>query len=252
MNNRFSCALRGVPMESIDPVVRVTDVTELPPRMWVTTAPTARHGLKLLRRVRESLTVRVSFLMHEYDPARRRELLSRVHAWADRGGWLTTSDRPGQRLSVVCDTLPTLSALCWSDELQLEFTAYAVPFWETEAESETVTDSTATLTLDGNADGCPVSAEITNAGANTLTTLTLQCGNTQMTFDGLALAPGGAFTLTAENGLLRAEVQGESVLMRRTADSSDLLLADGGVETAVRVSADQAVHARFHARGRWL
>lgn len=252
MNERFSCALNGVSPESIDPAVRVTDLTELPPRRRVVTAPTARHGLRLLRRVRESLTVRVSFLIAEYDPVRRREVLQKLHAWADPGGVLTTSDRPGQRLAVQCDTLPTMSALCWSDEMYLEFTAYGVPFWELEEEATVITDSTAALTLGGSADECPVGAIVVHAGTEALTTLHLECGETQMTFEGLSLAPGGRFTLRYEDGLLRAEADGQSALMQRTADSSDLLLAAGGEETAVRVTADQPVSALFHGRGRLL
>lgn len=252
MNERFSCALNGVSPESIDSAVRVTDLTELPPRRRVVTAATAKHGLRLLRRVRESLTVRVSFLIAEYDPVKRREVLQRLHAWADGGGVLTTSDRPGQRLIVQCDTLPTMSALCWSDELYLEFTAYGVPFWELEEASSVTTDGIAALTLNGNVEECPVSAEVTNAGTEALTTVSLQCGGTQMTFEGLELAPDSVLVLAYEDGLLRAEAEGESVLMNRTDYSSDLLLADGGVETVVSVTADQPVSAVFHGKGRML
>lgn len=252
MTNRFSCTLNGVSPESLDAAIRVTDLTELPPRRRVVTAPTARHGLMLLRHVRESLTVRVSFLIAEYDPARRRALLAKLHAWADPGGILTVSDRPGQQLTVVCDTLPMLSALSWSDEVTIEFTAYRVPFWEYAEETTVATASHATLTLPGTADECPVGATVAHIGSEPLTTLSLQCGDTQMTFDALSLAPGGVFMLRMEDGLLRADADGESVLMKRTAYSSDLLLADCGTETAVSVTADQPVSAVFHARGRLL
>ena len=252
MTPRFSCALNGVTPESIDPALRVIDITELPPRCRVTRIPTGRHGLRLLQRVRESLTVRVSFLIPEYDPVRRRELVARLHAWADPGGVLTTSDRPGQQLHVECDTLPMLSALCWSDELPIEFTACAAPFWEYEAETQATTEGSAALSLPGDAPDCPVAVSITNLGAEALTTLTLTCGATQMTFEGLSLTPGGVFRLHMEEGLLRADAEGESVLMKRTADSHDLLLANCGTETAVSASADQPVNAVFCGRGRLL
>lgn len=252
MNNRFSCALNGVTLESIDPAIRVTDLTELPPRRKVVTASTARHGLHLLRRVRESLTVRVSFMIQDCDPVQRRTVLSRVHAWADPGGLLTTSDRPGQQLSVICDTLPTHSALCWTDEMQVEFTAYSVPFWELTEETEIMTTGSSLMILGGNADECPVSVEVTNTGSAALTTLTLGCGGTHMTFDEIQVSAGGVFTLAVADGLLTADASGVSVLMLRTDDSSDLLLADGGAETEVSVSGDQPVSARFHGRGRLL
>lgn len=249
MTPRFSCALNGVTPESIDPALRVTDLTELPPRRRVSSVPTARHGLMLLRRVRESLTIRISFVIPEYDPVRRRALLSRLHAWADPGGVLTTSDRPGQRLVVVCDTLPMLSALSWSDVIHIDFTAYALPFWEYEAETPS---ADGLLTLPGDAEEIPVACEVTNVGSTAVTTLTLTCGDTQMTFAGLSLAPGGVMTLAYPDSLLCAVAEGESVLMLRTGDSSDLLLADGGVPAAVSATADGDVSTVFHARGRLL
>lgn len=252
MTSRFSCALNGVTPESIDPALRVTDLTELPPRRRVTSVPTVRHGLQLLRRVRESLTIRVSFVIPEYDPVRRRQLVSRLHAWADPGGVLTTSDRPGQRLIVACDTLPLLSALSWSDTIHIDFTAYALPFWEYEEETQISTAGTATLTLPGDAEEIPVACEVMNAGDAPLTTVTLRCGDTQMTFAGLSIAPGDTLSLGYTGQLLTATAAGSSVLMHRTGDSSDLLLADGGKPTAVSVTADGRVSAAFHARGRLL
>lgn len=252
MNNRFSCALNGLSPESLDSAIRVTDLTELPPVCRVVTAPTLRHGLRLLRRVRESLTVRVSFVIAEQDPTRRHQLLSRLHAWAEPGGLLTVSDRPGMQLQVICDTLPMLSALCWTDVVQIEFTAYHDPFWTFETETSVITAGHANLLLPGTADECPVHAEITNAGSAALSTLTVRCGLTQMTFEALSLAPGGTLRLWTADGLLHADASGESVLMKRTGDSSDLLLADCGAETSVSVTADQPVSAVFYGRGRLL
>lgn len=93
-----------------------------------------------------------------------------------------------------------------------------------------------------------------SAGANELALplLALACGSTSMTFAGLSLAPGKEFTLTWDGVVLAAMADGQSVLMNRTDDSSDLLLADGGVSTPVLVTADQAVTAEFSGRGRVL
>lgn len=252
MTQRFSCALNGVTPESIDPALRVTDMTELPPRRRVTTVPTARHGLRLLSHVRESLTVRISFVIPEYDPARRRELLQKLHAWADPGGVLTITDRPGQMLQVACDTLPMLSALAWSDVVNIDLTAYETPFWQRAEETRVVTAGEAVLTLPGDAEDVPVSCEVTNTGAAPVTYVTLTCGDTQMTFTDLNLTSGAALTVDASGAHLTASIAGESVLMRRTGESADLLLADSGRAAPVAVTADGTVSAAFFARGRLL
>lgn len=252
MIQRFSCALNGVTPESIDPALRVTDVTELPPRRRVATLVTPRHGLKLLSRVRESLTVRISFVIPEYDPARRRALLQKLHAWADPGGTLTTSDRPGQMLQVVCDTLPMLSSLAWSDVVNIDLTAYAVPFWVCAEETSVVTGDQGVLTLPGDAGDVPVSCRVTASGDAPVTTVNLLCGDTQMTFSGLTLSPGQTLTLDATGAHLSAAIDGQSVLMHRTGESADLLLACSGTPTPVAVTADGPVSAVFHARGRML
>ena len=252
MTPRFSCALNGVTPGSIDPALVVTDLTELPPRRRVASVPTVRHGLRMLRRVRESLTVRVSFIIPAYDPVQRRTLLQKLHAWGEPGGLLTTSDRPGQQLRVVCDTLPMLSALSWADEIGMEFTACAPPFWEFAEETSVTAAGEATLLLPGDVEEIPVSCEVLNLGSAPLTTLTLHCGDTGMTFTGLSIAPGGLFSLSGADGLLQVTDGSESLLMHRSADSHDLLLADGGLPATVLAAGDQPVEAVFHARGRLL
>ena len=249
---RFSCALNGVTPESLDPALRVTDLTELAPRTRMESLPMGRHGRRVLQQTRESLTVRVHLRCPEYDPVRRRIAMGKLHAWAVSGGVLTTSDRPGLQLMVDYASLPAMSALSWSDELLVDLTACAVPFWEYEGETSVTTAASAALTLPGTAPECPVSVAVTNTGASPLTTLTLTCGETQMTFSDLALPAGGVFTLNIADGLLRADAAGESVLMHRSADSSDFLLAPGGVSTPVSVQSDQAVSAVFSGRGRLL
>lgn len=253
MSNRFTCAMNGVAPESLDPAIRVTDLTEMSPRMRVQTQPAAGHGLRVLKQVRESLTVRISLIIAEYDPAARREALQKLNAWAARGGWLTVSDRPGQRLRIDYCTLPAMCALGWTDEIQLECTAYTVPFWEAVTENAAAVTSGGVLTLPGSAEDCPVSCDVVNTGGGALTTVTLTCGGTSMTFEGLEIQPGEFLRVSATGGGVLSATAGDvSVLMRRTAGSHDLLLADAGASTAVAVTADQSVSATFRARGRYV
>lgn len=252
MITRYQCALNGVPLHSLDEGVHIIDYTELPPQRRVVTSATASHGLRLLTRVREALTVQVRFMLVNPDPERRRALLQRVLAWAGGGGVFTTPERPGQQLQVVCTSTPAMSALAWLDEMTLSFTAYAVPFWEgCDAVHQAIT-SEGTLLLPGSAGDAPVDCTVTNTGSEPLTTLHLTCGDTHMTFDGLSLAPGAIFSMQTAGGLLRAEADGVSCLMQRSGDSSDFLLAPCGQECPIAVSADQPVTAIFSARGRYL
>lgn len=252
MTNRFTCTLNGQGLEALDEAIRVTDLTELSPRYRMVTTPVL-GGMRMLSRVRESLTVRISMLIAEYDPARRRATLSKVNRWAARGGWLTVSDRPGQRLRVDYCTVPVMSALGWSDEIQLECTALTTPYWEEAEEHRAAasSDDDGALTPGGTAESCPVHVDVRNNGEDDLTTLTIACGDTAMTFTGLQVSPGGMVNIAVTGGVLTAWAEGASILPRRTADSADLLLARCGQGNAVSVSGDQPVSAIFRARGRF-
>lgn len=252
MITRYACTLNGVSLDSLDPCIHITDLTELPPRQRIVTAPCVPGGLHVLQRVRESLTVRVRFLLRAYEPQARRTAMQKVFAWAEGGGVLTFSDRPGQQLQVVCDSLPGMSSLCWLDEMELSFTACRTPFWESAQRVTVTTADSGTLTIPGTAPATPVTCQVVNLGEDTLTTLTLTASDTSMTFSGLTIAPGSAFILGMRDGVLSAVCDGESLLMHRSADSDDLLTGDCGADCPVSVSADQRVMATFIARGRYL
>ncbi|MBQ8202215.1 MAG: hypothetical protein IJZ74_10685 [Clostridia bacterium] len=252
MITRYACALNQIPLDSLDTCIHITDLTELSPKHRIVTAATPGNGLRLLRRTRDSLTVRVSFILHEYDTVRRRNVLQKVYAWASPGGTLTVSDRPGQQLTVICEKLPAMSALTWLDEMSIDFTACEIPFWEASQRTAVTTSDNALLTLPGTADECPVSCTVVNTGDAAFTTLTLTVGDTSMTFTGLSVAAGESFLLNVNDGCLSAKTGDTSVLLSRTDDSSDLLLACAGKEVSVSAAADQPVVATFSARGRYL
>lgn len=252
MITRYTCALNGVSLDSLAACIHITDVQELAPRQRIVTAKAPGDGLHVLRTCREQIAVRVSFIVYEYDTALRRSVLQKITNWAAPGGTLIIGDRTGQQLQVISQELPGLSALMWLDELTLTFTACMPPYWEDAEAVSAVTSDTAALTLPGSALPCPVSCTVTNLGSAPLTTLTLSCANTQMTFTRLSLPASGVFTLSMSDGLLAADADGVSAMLNRTDDSDDLLLAPGGDSCTVSVTADQAVSATFEARGRYL
>lgn len=252
MTTRYDCALNNIALSSLDGRICVTDVTECAPKIRFAAASRPGAGMHLLRRSRESLDVQVRLLIHESRIVQRRSIMQRILAWAEDGGWLTTCDRPGQRLRVVCRQTPAMSALEWLQELTLTFTALCPPCWEAADPVTAATAAEAELTVPGTATSCPVDASVLNQGGDVLTTLTLTAAETSMTFDGLSVPAGAEVHILWENGCLRAFTEAGSILLHRTADSHDLLQAPCGIAFSVSVLADQPVLATFSARGRYL
>ena len=183
-------------------------------------------------------------------------MIQRAAAWAMGGRYLSIGDRPGQRLRVVCDTLPSVtSALRWTQDLIMVFTAYAMPYWEADTPiraSFTGTSGTAAIRQAGTAP-CFLEADIANTSGATLTSLSLTADGQKMAFSGLALGAGKTLKICYdENWILRAEVDGASVLAQRTADSADDLILQPGKATTVTIAASDAVSVTLKARGLWL
>lgn len=247
----FDCALNGVSLSGLDERICVLDLREDAPKLRTAAALLRPEGQLLLAQSRESLTVHIRFAIHEEQPPRRSEVLSRVRAWAEKGGTLTLSSREGQRLQVICTAMPALSAEDWLQEMSITLTSVGSPYWEATAVTEAATFDEATLLLPGTADSAPVDVLVSNASEETVTSLHVSCGTTALHFEGLALEAGSEVLIEHLSGLLTARTADDSVLKYRTAESSDQLLAPCGASCSLRVWADQTVHARFYARGRY-
>lgn len=251
MTTLFDCVLGGVTLSSLDKSICVTDVREEAPVYREALTPAWLEGQRLLSRTRESLSVTVRFAIHEDGLARRSEVLRAVYAWAENGGALTISSRPGQRLQVICTALPDLSCEDWLEELTLRFTTSHTPWWETSAVARAAGNSIMTLDVPGNAPSpAPVEVMVINEGADTIHRLKLHCGLTEMVFDGIDLPAGSYFSLLYRDGIMIAWIDGESVLSRRTPQSADRLLAPCGQTSTVYVDGEELLHATFSARGR--
>ena len=257
MRTRYDVYMDNLPLDAVDPAIYVTDVQETPVSYDATTLQRAKgDGLRVLRRLRDSKQVRVSFMVRETDVDRRRDMIQRAAAWAMGGRYLSLGDRPGQRLRVVCDTLPSVtSALRWTQDLIMVFTAYAMPYWEADTPiraSFTGKSGTAAIRQAGTAP-CFLEADIANTSGATLTSLSLTADGQKMAFSGLALGAGKTLKIYYdENWILRAEVDGASVLAQRTEDSADDLILPPGRSTTVTIEASHAVSVTLKARGLWL
>ena len=253
MMTRYRVWLDGLGLHDLDPCLIITDVCESAPRMQLKTAARAQgDGLVRTRRTRQSLSVTVRFLIREYDPMRRQGVMQKLHAWA-QGHCLTFSHRPGQELLVTLDAFPTVtSALKWTEELSITFTAYALPYWRSVEPATLTTNASAAMMVEGTAPFAPADVTVTTGGSGTTTAITVQTGSHAITLQRLSLAPGATVVFSYDDqGVLHITSGGASLLSRRTADSADDLLMIPGQSNTVSCSGDQPLTATFAVKGVW-
>lgn len=251
MMTRYSAWLDGVALHEIDPAVYIMDIEESVPGVNVLTAP---HGMGdgqiVVSRRRQSLAVNIRVMVHEYDTARRKEIFTRIAEWAAKGKYLTISDRPGQRLRVMCNALPVAaSALKWTNTLSVAFVAYEKPYWEDEYPTKLVlsgNSGSGFIHIGGTAENSPLDVAVKPL-SGTLNSLTITAGNTKFTINGMNAAAGNETVIGYDDTGVLIIPTG-----MRTADSSDDLLAKCSAETAVSFTASTPVQLTISARGRYV
>lgn len=265
----FEADLGGVDFTGLAPEIVLLDIVEEPAQMDTQTVPRAL-GDGMLRTVnrRKSLSVRIVYQIRTQDVARRAEVRDAVTAWAMKGGTLKVNTRPGKMLQVVMDAAPALgSSMAWENELSLTLTAYAVPYWQnaklTSMRFETVLlDSGENYLADVFApDGqkeTPLNAMISINGETNLTNLSIKCGSSMLTFEGMDIEPGNVLLIGySDDGIWEAmnftQLEGDNSLLKyRTANSTDDLRAAPNVDNQIIISADAPLSGTLTARGRWL
>ena len=249
---QFDCALDGVSLSSLNGHIRVTDIMEDAPRMHETALALHGGGQRVLRQARQSISVRVRFAIQEEAPAVRSVIASRILRWAMQGGSLTITNRPGQRLHVVCTGTPDLSANDWTEALTLVFTSTFSPWWE-DADVTSAKGTTAmSLAIPGNAASTPVEVVLINTSAVTVNWVTITCGESRVTFEDIALPTGGQLVISQVDGAFTAKLDGVSILHRRTMDSADELLVPCGGTVTMSTEANTGLYAFYNVRGRYL
>lgn len=253
MNSRFDVLLNDVSLRSVHDGICITDISypSVPPEVSVAQFA-GRDGGYVVGKRKSQSTVTVSFEIHLYDTKERQSVCQQIISWAKGGGKLQTSDRVDQYLQCVCTRFPSVeSALKWTDAMTIEFTAYAVPYWQDLYATETTltgAEATGAVFVPGNAETVS-NVEIT--ASNAITALTVGFGSTSITLSGLTVAQGDVITFSHdENGILSIKQGATSLLNKRTASSSDDLKADCG-NIPVSVTASASVTAKFSAKGVW-
>lgn len=250
-----ACGLNGVNPQENRPSLALVDVRELPPVVEDQAAALAgREGKRLLHRRRRGLSVALDFELHEPDPMLRLELCRELAAWANPGGWLTLSHRPGQRLSVTCDSPPTLtSALRWTETVTVTFTAHETPFWESIDVTEVSGNGRSghvTLSPSGE---LPTVLEAQIKALGPLEALTLSVDGQSLRLTNLSMATGDKLVLDhAVLGLPRLFVGTRSVLGCRAPECPEDLVLRPYVTNSVTWDASNNVSIMISARGRYL
>lgn len=254
MISRYEAYMDGVPLSSLSENLLILDISHSAANIENRTMQFAnRHGLYVYDRYKESASVTISFELHIYDIAQRQAVCQEVARWALNGKELQTNDRPGQRLRVVCDEPPVIeSALGWTAAISMTFSGYIVPFWEEIVPAVAyVSNGDGTLFVPGN--GGKTVVECTVEPVATITSITLGCGNTSITLSGISVSSSQTLKISYDDNMnLQIKRGNVSYLNKRTAASSDDLLAVCGQNNALTVTADQSVLATFSARGLWI
>lgn len=253
MISRYEAYMDGTALSSIDPTIYVLDIQPADPSPKYTLSGVARRdGSVIENTYYEKAAVAVEFEIHEPDPAKRELTCQKIRKWAKKG-ILQVSTKPGQRLDCVCESFPVANAHTWTEPIQMSFAGYNPPYWE-ELNPTTVTLSgesdSGSVYVPGNADKAFVWADV--ACTNAITEITLTVGNTSMKLTGLSTEADDHIYVGYSKGYLYIKKNTVSIMDKRTAASSDDLIADCGVISSFSFSASASVSVTFKVRGCWM
>ena len=255
MPRHVEAYLNGVSLRSAAPKIWIQQVEETMDALDMTTAITPLwDGERQAREARRSLRVTLTATIHEvFNLETRAAALDAIAAWTGDGGILTLSYRPGKRLRVIPTNRPTLGkARDYTQEISVELTAYAVPFWEdavpTSQAGTPGSTGTVILPLTGSHE-TPLDAVITARAA--VTELSLSAGGRTIALEGLSLAAGDTLTLEHTDDDVLVIRSGTTRLFEKVtaASDDDILLTRGPNE--VTWEADAPIDITVTARGRY-
>lgn len=218
-----------------------------------------RAGQTPLKRLRRSKKIQIQFMIRElYDLAARAAILDAVNAWA-QDGVLMISTRPDQMAQVICTKYASAADIRdYNGAYTVEFEACGVPYWQNATPATLELSGTSGVSgviyPGGNVD--TVLDAVITATTGTLTEITISTvedygmsATSTFVLTGLSIAANATVTISHDaRGLLHIESGGVSLMGKRTAASSDELIAHPG-GMVVGYTANVAVSAVFSARG---
>ena len=137
-------ALDGVQLDEIDSRILIQGIEPAAGKDQLTTVSLwGGVGSRVTGEHRDSLDIAVKFSLDikkgQYQE--RSEIFEKVMAWAEKGGWLTVSQKPDRRIRVFCAQKPAEGdPLEWTNRYSITFRACGVPYWQQETASQPAAD----------------------------------------------------------------------------------------------------------------
>lgn len=189
------------------------------------------YGQRMTRQHYNSLDVNISYAIDvpKRNMALRREIMDAVNKWALQKGWLTVNWMEGRRVFVDHVVIPNGGDLWnWTDEYQITFRAYSVPFWQEEKGTKVKTPTAAKgriwLAINGNVES-PLDVDFKNMSGQKIDKFQVSANGKTITLTDLGL--GGSSTLHISHGtdgLLQIKAGSTSVYEKYTGDDDIFLL----------------------------
>jgi hypothetical protein len=258
-------ALDGVQLDQVDSRILIQGIeTQAAREQYSTLSLGDGKGSRITGKKRDWLDVIIRFTINEksYHPEERAEVLEAVNSWAAKGGWLTVNYKPDRRLRVFLAQAAAEGDAASRGTYTLTLRACGVPWWTQENATmlyrQNVNSVQLTMANSGNAES-EIEFAFHNNSGETVNSVSVNTGESVMTFSGLALANGETLTVTHEDtgkaDVDVMEITGSgtrrSARIKRTAASNTRLTVSPGTHT-VTFTADKKGNLTIFCAGRWV
>ncbi len=256
-------ALDGEWLDEIDDRIIINRIETGDGRLNISAVSLAEDGSRVTAASRDSLDIAVKFCLKPKKRlmAEREELLEKINAWAFRGGWLTTNYKENRKIRVFMAQGATAGdPWDWTKEYMILFRACGVPYWQQDGPATVKQLATSggslTIGVEGSAKTV-IEVAFKNTSGASVSTFSIDTGESAMAFTALALANGETLIIdhedTGKKNILRIAIEGtggarRSVMDKRTGDD-DLYITPG--VHAVSFSAGGAGQITLSCRGRF-
>lgn len=256
MNGRVQKVwLNGVEFSTVHPALLLQHINEGELKLsqrW-TERPGGGQILNGNTRLQREITIEFA-IRDGRDYARRMEAFTAICAWAQDGGWLEVSDRPGKRIRVELAQFPVIGKLRdWAEDMAIHFTAGWYPLWEEctpAVKSVAGSSGNVQLIVPGNTKS-HLAVKITSSSALSSIVLGCDATNTEIRIaPATAIAANTEIKLGYDENHLMYITAGGAPIMRYRSGADDIILNPGACTVRYALNAEGAV--QFLTGGAWL